>query len=223
MALALILTAVRIQAHPIPTLVVEAIFHPDRACELKVNLDPRLFLHEVPSTLPPVPGSWWRDQDETERAKNLDRARQYLAGTLQFVFNSSSSQPPWEVQAIDSMLNTEISATTAEVHLLARCRVNLPTDAKEFKVTLARNAAVPVILLNSELGNPKVVPQSVYPGESSRAFSVPVTTSSPPESASVTSTALPNATGSLWRLMLASVLVVGLAAVFWWSRPRSKA
>lgn len=219
MALVFILTAVRIQAHPIPTLVVEALFHPDRTCELKVNLDPRLFLHEVPSTLPPVPGSWWWDQSEADRAANQDRARQYLASTLQFAFGTAQAQPTWTVQAIDSTLTTELSPTSAEVHLLASCRVDPTADASEFKLTLARSAAVPVILLNSELGNPKITPQSVYPGETSRAFALPFkTTASSEPPATIPPLAPQNASSTPLRLVLAATLLTGLAAVFWLTR-----
>lgn len=218
MALLFILTAVRVQAHPIPTLVVEAIFHPDRACELKVNLDPRLFLHEVPSTLPPIPGSWWRDQSEADRAANQDRARQYLASTLQFFFGPAQTHPSWTVQAIDSTLTTPLSPTSAEVHLLAICRVEPSADARDFKLTLARSAAVPVILLNSELGNPKITPQSVYPGETSRAFPLPLKTTATPELAPITPSTPQNDSSTLWRLVLTCVLLAGVAGVFWLSR-----
>ncbi|WP_156346102.1 hypothetical protein [Verrucomicrobium spinosum] len=218
MALLFILTAVRIQAHPIPTLVVEAIFHPDRTCELKVNLDPRLFLHEVPSTLPPIPGSWWRDQSEADRAFNQDRARQYVASTLQFLFGTAQTQPSWTVQAIDSTLTTPLSPTSAEVHLLASCRVKPSADASDFKLTLARAAAVPVILLNSELDNPKVTPQSVYPGETSRAFPLPLKTTAAPEPAPITPSAPQNDSSTLWRLVLTCALLAGVAAVFWLTR-----
>lgn len=218
MALLFILTAVRIQAHPIPTLVVEAIFHPDRTCELKVNLDPRLFLHEVPSTLPPIPGSWWWDQKEAERAANQDRARQYLANTLQFALGATPAQPTWSVQAIDSTLTTELSPTSAEVHLLATCRVEPTADASEFKLTLARSAVVPVILLNSEFGNAKITPQSVYPGETSRAFPLPVKTTVAPEPTPVTPPVPQGDSSTPWRLVLAATLLAGLAGVFWLTR-----
>ena len=218
MALVFILTAVRIQAHPIPTLVVEAIFHPDRTCELKVNLDPRLFLHEVPSTLPPVPGSWWWDQSESDRAANQDRARQYLASTLQFAFGTSIPQPTWTVQAIDSTLTTELTPTSAEVHLLSTCRVNPTADAGEFKLTLSRSAVVPVILLNSELGNAKITPQSVYPGETSRAFPLPLKTTVTPEAPLVTPSGPQEVASTAWRLVLAAALLAGLAGVFWLTR-----
>lgn len=218
MALVFILTAVRIQAHPIPTLVVEAIFHPDRTCELKVNLDPRLFLHEVPSTLPPVPGSWWWDQSEADRAANQDRARQYLASTLQFTFGTSQVEPGWAVQAIDSTLTTELSPTSAEVHLLARCRVEPTAEAREFKLTLARSAVVPVILLNSREGNPQILPQSVYPGETSRAHPLPITSPPTPQAPLATPPGLQTDSSTPWRLVLAATLFAGLAGFFWMTR-----
>lgn len=218
MALVFILTAVRIQAHPIPTLVVEAIFHPDRTCELKVNLDPRLFLHEVPSTLPPVPGSWWWDQSESDRTANQDRARQYLARTLQFAFGTTQAQPTWSVHAIDSTLTTELSPTSAEVHLLSICRVEPTADAREFKLTLARSAVVPVILLNSEFGNAKITPQSVYPGETSRAFLLPVKTTVAAEPTPVPPPAPQPDSSIRWRLVLAATLLAGLVGAFWLTR-----
>ncbi|MEZ0386226.1 MAG: hypothetical protein ACAI34_04100 [Verrucomicrobium sp.] len=216
--MASLLTLAKIEAHPIPTMTVEAEFHHDGSCDLRVNMDPRLFLHAVPSTLPPVPGSWWWDQNPADQAKTTDNALQYLARTLRFQLGDTGLMPKWEVRPIDSTLTTDLSPTSAEVHLLARSRVAIPHPPGDFKVVLDRSAAVPMILLNSETGNPKVAPQSVYPGESSRAFTPPAT-SGPQPTAPAASTPLseaqkaPSPPAFGWRLAIAATLLLSLLVV----------
>lgn len=181
-------------------------------------MDPRLFLHAVPSTLPPVPGSWWWDQNPVDQSKTTDNALQYLAKTLRFQLGDSGLMPKWEVRPIDSTLATDLTPTSAEVHLLARSQVAIPHPPGDFKVALDRSAAVPMVLLNSESGNPKVAPQSVYPGESSRAFTPPAIPT-PQPLAPTPSTPLPEAqkppaaSASGWRLAIAATLLVSLLVV----------
>jgi hypothetical protein len=173
MALASFVVIATAPAHPIPTLVVEADFAPDRTVEVRVNMDPRLFLAAVPSTLPPVPGSWWLDQDEPSRAKTADLARNLLERTLYLQTGPSALQTQWEIVAIESNLATPLTSAVAEVHLLARAKAPLAPEALEFTVTLAREAAVPLILVNRVMPDGQPQPQSIFPGESSRAFPLP--------------------------------------------------
>lgn len=209
-------------AHPIPTLVVEAEFHPDHTCEIRVNMDPRLFLHEVPSTLPPVPGSWWLDQDDVARAQTSEKARAHLDRTLHFTWNDAPMRPGWEVIAIDSTLATELTPTSAEVHLLARSRVPLHPLQGELKARLEKSSAVPLILLTTGPGS-KQVPQSVYPGESSRGFS-PAITVPPAVAISEPPHPSPPSGHPGWRIAAGAILLLTLLGWtgYQWRQTRAK-
>lgn len=204
-------------AHPIPTLVVEADFSPDRTVELRVNMDPRLFLAAIPSTLPPVPGSWWLDQDEASRAKTADLARDLLARTLHLQTGQEALESQWEIVAIESNLATPLTSAVAEVHLLARAKTPLAPESLEFTVTLARDAAVPLILVNRVTPDGQPQPQSIYPGESSRAFPLPAAQSASPsptkDVAESPSSPDPSSASLAFRLVLAAGLLIALLAL----------
>ena len=57
-----------LMAHQVPSLTVEALFSADRSYTLRINVDPRLFISDQPSSLPPVPIEWYRDQKPEELA-----------------------------------------------------------------------------------------------------------------------------------------------------------
>lgn len=162
-----------LRAHTVPTITVEAEFSAGRDVVLRVNLDPRLFLSDQPTSLPPVPAAWWFDQSEDERARSLAAAAAYVAKTIRFQIGESPLESRWKVVAIDSASAFPLGAGSAEAHLLAEHRAPLPDAAGDFKVTLDERAAVGLILLNSTEGRPERHPQVIFPGETSRGFKLP--------------------------------------------------
>lgn len=219
-------------AHPIPTLVVETVFEQNGNYELKVNLDPRLFLNPVPSSLPPVPGTWWVEQDASAQAKNKKEAVDYLGRTVQFL-QSSSSTPlslNWEILAVDSVLITPLTATSAEVHLLASHRGKLVASGGDFKVALDKSSAVPAIVVNRVAPAGKPEPQSVYPGESSRTFPLPIATTQAPPEPKIDSSTHGHGTEARqgesaqslnWRVAAVVALAFALVATILWQRRNS--
>ena len=162
-----------LDAHTVPTIVIEAEFGPQREAVLKVNLDPRLFLSPQPTSLPPVPASWWFDQNEEARSQTMAAARSYVDDHLAFLVGNTSLTGTWSVQPIDSVSAFPLGEASAEVHLLAERRGPLPAVPGDFKVRVAKACAVPVILLNSLTAEENRRPQSLFPGESSRGFALP--------------------------------------------------
>ncbi|MCE9518541.1 MAG: hypothetical protein K8R87_03085 [Verrucomicrobia bacterium] len=160
-------------AHTVPTITVEAEFSAGREITLRVNLDPRLFLSEQPTSLPPVPATWWFEQNEAARASSLAAAQAYLEKNILFQAGDFRIGGGWTVVAIDSSSTFPIGPNSAEVHFLAEHRGSLPDDAGDFKVTLDQRAAVGLILLNSTEGKAERHPQAIFPGESSRGFKLP--------------------------------------------------
>ncbi len=171
-------------AHTVPTITVEAQFSSSREITLRVNLDPRLFLSAQPATLPPLPATWWFEQNDESRATSLATARDYIEKNIRFQAGASRLEGGWKLVAIDSASAFPLGPNSAETHLLAEQRGPLPDDAGEFKVTLDQRAAVGLILLNSTEGKPERYPQAIFPGESSRGFKLPERTKSAVEPAS---------------------------------------
>lgn len=169
----LALLAGRAGAHTVPSMVIEAEFTPERQLVLLVNLDPRLFLTDQPTALPPVPASWWLQQNEPEQAETLKRAAAYVDAQLQFRVGGQDFRGSWKVQPVDSATVAPLSPSSAEVHLLAEHRGSLPEVAGDFKMTVARNCAVATLLVNTMAGAEHRQPQAVFPGESSRGFPLP--------------------------------------------------
>lgn len=160
-------------AHTVPTITVEAEFSSSREITLRVNLDPRLFLSAQPASLPPVPATWWFEQNEEARAASLATAQAYIEKNLRFQAGDFRIERGWKVVAIDSASSFPLGPNSAETHFLAEYCGSLPDDAGEFKVTLDQRAAVGLILLNSTEGKPERYPQAIFPGESSRGFKLP--------------------------------------------------
>lgn len=180
--LILILTSVcgAARAHTVPVVVIEAEFSPAREVILKVNLDPRLFLQAVPTSVPAVPASWWFDQDDASKEKTLLQAAEYVSRTLRFSVGETPLTAQWKLQPIDSVSAIPLAPTSAEAHLLAEHRGPLPAVPGDFKVAVDKSCAVAVILLCSTTGDPERRPQSLFPGEMSRAFPLPAIPQPPP-------------------------------------------
>ena len=167
----LIASASGLLAHQIPSLTVEAEFGADGSYSLKVNVDPRLFLSDRPSELPPVPVEWYRDQSETELAETRRSALAYLRRALTLIFTGNTvAFPSCTFLPMDGATNMPLEAETREVHLLAQCSARLPEGASDFKIALGSDANVSMILLNSLAGKAERRPQVLFPGETSRAF-----------------------------------------------------
>lgn len=217
-----------LRAHTVPIMVVEAEFSASRELVLKVNLDPRLFLSPLPTSLPPVPASWWFEQDEAGKAKTMQAAGDYVQKNLTLRVGSAVVSGTWKVQPVDSASAFPLGQASTEVHLLAEHRGPLPDATGDFKVSVSKECAVAVILLCSNVGDAERNPQSLFPGETSRGFPLP-----PPAQAA--SASAPSATsgaehtgfsGKLaWftrnahffgdHLALAALLAFGLQRCFW--------
>lgn len=178
MMFSICLLAPGVSAHTVPTITVEAEFSSSREMALRVNLDPRLFLSAQPTSLPPVPASWWFEQNEEARAASLAAARAYIEKSIRIQAGDSSLMCGWELSAVDSVSAFPLGPGSAETHFLASHRGSLPDGAEVFKVTLDERAAVGLILLNSTEGRPERYPQAIFPGESSRGFKLPERTKS---------------------------------------------
>lgn len=169
----LLLLGAPLWAHTVPTVVVEAEFTRERSVTLHVNVDARLFLAAQPTTLPPVPASWWLEQSEEQRAKTVAETRAYVAKTLFFTVGGKKFEPAWEVMAIDSVTVLPLAPTSAEAHLLCEYQGRLPDVPGGFQLRVAESCAVGVILLNSMEGDDQRAPQALFPGENSRKFALP--------------------------------------------------
>lgn len=178
----LIAVAVKAVAHQVPSLTVEAEFGMDGAYTLRVNVDPRLFLSDRPSELPPVPVEWYRDQSEAELAATRRSAQAYLARALTLVFSDKNeSMPSCTFLPMDGATNMPLDVETREVHLLARCSARVPEGGRDFKLALGKDANVSMILLNSLAGKAERRPQVLFPGETSRAFRLVAESAAPSE------------------------------------------
>jgi len=161
-------------AHAIPSLTVEAVFKADRSYELKVNVDPRLFLSNKPTTLPPVESAWYRDQTPDQLKATEKKSTEYLASALSVLFSGQSTAlPPITYQPMDGATNLPITAESKEVHLLATMQGQLPASAVDFALGVGAEANTSVILINSLDGKEERRPQVLFPGETSRPFQLP--------------------------------------------------
>ncbi len=169
--LALLMVAGLAQAHVVPNMTIEADFATDRSYTLRINFDPRTFLAADPTTLPPVPGSWYREQTPEQIAATHGKALEYLSSALSVRFGGQAGTlPECEIQAIDGADNTPLKADTPEVHLLAVCKGQIPPAAATFQLDFAKDANTTLILLHSQAGKAELRPQVIFPGETSRFF-----------------------------------------------------
>lgn len=158
-------------AHQVPSLTLEADFSPDGAVEFRVNLDPRLFLAEDPTTLPPVPAPWFRDQTEEARAQTLADATAYVQAALSFFFDDQKTAAlTWKFEPIDGATGEPFTDATAEVHFLAKCQTRRPDTASASSVRLETAAKAAAVILNRLNQQAERRPQILFPGETSRPF-----------------------------------------------------
>ena len=171
--LAAMLPALTAVGHTVPTLVLESEFTSGRQCTLSVNVDPRLFLSEQPTSLPPVAASWFLEQDETSKKKTAEQASGYLINSLHLTVGETDLKPEWKITAIDSANATPLATTSAEVHLLAQWTGPIPAVPGDFKAALDQKCAVSLIVLNGTEGHKDRRPQVIFPGETSRGYALP--------------------------------------------------
>jgi hypothetical protein len=185
-ALAAFLSVIGVaEAHVVPNMTIEADFAADRSYILRINFDPRTFLAADPTTLPPVPGSWYREQSQEQKAATHQKARDYLSSALGVLFGAQKSVlPDCEIQAIDGEDNNPLKADTQEVHLLATARGWVPETATTFQIDFAKDANTTLILLHTQAGAAEPRPQVIFPGETSRAFQLKTTEPAAPLPAS---------------------------------------
>ncbi|MES2596521.1 MAG: hypothetical protein V4662_14345 [Verrucomicrobiota bacterium] len=170
------------QAHQVPNMTVEATFEPAGKFELKVNLDPRVFLSTNPTSLPPVSADWYLNQNEDQVHKSYAQAAEHVKKHLEVKFGGQAQALPeitW--QAMDGATNQPLTRETAEAHLLGTLCGVVPAGQGDFALGFAKEAVVSLILLlkTPEMPEPKV--QVLFPGESSRAIQVPTAAAAPVE------------------------------------------
>lgn len=200
------------EAHVVPNMTIEAGFDSDGGFTLRINVDPRTFLAADPTSLPPVPGSWYREQTPEQTAATHEKARKYLSRALGLVFDGrKTSLPACEIQAIDGADNTPLKPDTQEIHLLATARSSPPPGSRSFQIDFAKDANTTLILLLRRRGNPDVRTQVVFPGETSRPFSFQV--EEKPE-ATVPPRPVVSKTGRVWVGLLTASAVI-LLVIGW--------
>jgi hypothetical protein len=165
--------AITAQAHQVPNMTIEVDFDAQGQFVMKVNIDPRVFLSDQPTLLPPVLASWYLEQSPEQVKATYEKAASYLKATLQPHFGTSAMPLPeatW--QAMDGATNLPITAETTEVHLLATIKGSVPSGQRTFALGFGQAAQVSLILLlkNPSLAEPKVM--VLFAGETSRPFPV---------------------------------------------------
>ncbi len=166
--LAALLCAGSVQAHVVPNMTLEASFASDGSYSMTINVDPRTFMAADPTTLPPVPGSWYREQTPSQITATHQKAAEYLSRSLGLVFDGQKVLLPECVfQAIDGADNTPFDAETQEVHLLATTRGTVPAGAATFQVDFAKEANTTLILLATPPGSSTARARVVFAGETS--------------------------------------------------------
>lgn len=177
-------------AHVVPNMTVEAEFTSAGGYTLRINVDPRTFLAAEPTSLPPVPASWYLEQTPEQVAATHEKARQYLASALGLLFDGKKTVlPACKIRAIDGADNTPLKADTQEVHLLATASGQLPVNSTTFQVDFAKDANTSLILLHSMAGKTELRPRVVFPGETSPPFQIQVAAAAAPAALAPTSKA----------------------------------
>ena len=169
--LSVLLAVGHAEAHVVPNMVVEADFAADGAYTLRINMDPRTFLAADPTTLPPVPGSWYQEQTPEQIAATQEKARDYLSKALGLIFGGQKTPlPACDFQAIDGEDNAPLKPETQEVHLLATVKGQAPAGGGGFQIEFGREANTTLIYLPGIVGNKERRAQVLFPGETSRLF-----------------------------------------------------
>ncbi len=178
LALTCLLQVPSAQAHQVPNITTEALFRSNGEFALKISLDPRVFLSDQPTSLPPVPAEWFTSQSETEVNETWTAASGYLKRSFELHFDGEVAPlPEADFQPMDGATNEPLSPRTAEVHILATLKGRVPETQGEstgFEIAFGPKANTSLILLNSIDGELERRPQVLFPGETSRTFRVPL-------------------------------------------------
>lgn len=168
-------------AHVVPSMTVEAAFSRDRTCTLIINVDPRTFLAAEPTTLPPVPAAWYREQTPEQLTATHVRAQEFLSRSLGVLFDGKRAElPSCRIEPINGEDNTPLTDETKEVHLLASAELSVPDAAAGFQIDFDKSANTSLILVHTQDGK-DLRPQVLFPGETSRSFSLqPAPPAGPP-------------------------------------------
>ena len=205
-------------AHQVTNMTVEADFAPDGGFEIKVNIDPRVFLSDNPTSLPPVPASWFLDQSEDQRRDTFRQATSHVGRMLKFQLGKEAlKEPAIDWQAMDGATSLAVTVDTAETHLLGTLRGAVPEGADRFTLQYAREGQVSLILLTTTPGMTEPKVQVLFAGESSRPVAIPAgrpkteqkAQNSPTPAAEQDQSAISAAAGALVAL-LAVITVAGL-------------
>ena len=196
-------------------MTLETAFGADGKASFTINLDPRCFLASDPTSLPPVPADWWRDQSESERAKTSADANRYLAKSIQLKFaDKATDLPIFAIRPMDAATNQEFTAESAEVHLLGTLELQVPTGAENFVLEYHQTATVPLVLLNSITTKPAGRPQILFPGETARPFKLPAPAPPPVEEKPAPTPIAPPAASQWWVWGTAVALILlGITAL----------
>ncbi|MBK8091950.1 MAG: hypothetical protein IPK32_08185 [Verrucomicrobiaceae bacterium] len=197
-------------AHVVPSTEIEARFEKEDRCVLAINLDPRAFLAADPTQLPPVPGSWYREQTPAQATATHTKCREYLEKALSPLLDGKKVPlPHLDIQPIDGADNHPLRPDTAELHFLATVALPLPTTASTFQIDYSKSAKTDLILFHTSSTESDRRFQAVFPGETSRAFRFRAAAPAPPASSAVaTTTPAPAATYTTLALIVAVTAVV---------------
>lgn len=214
-------------AHQVPSLTVEALFSAGRGYTLRVNVDPRLIISDQPSSLPPVPIEWYRDQKPEELAATEEKASGYLRKALSIRFGEiTAAVEKCRFQPMDGATNMPLSEDTKEVHLLAEMKGYVPEGQSSFSLSLSHDANVSMILMNSFEGAMERRPNVVFPGESSRPF--PLAFPVKPGPQAITAPNEPPTPGgdqatpgrAIWGAVGIAMILAAILGARWWRRTR---
>lgn len=169
-----LLTAGEALCHQVPNMTIEADFADDGVYELRMNLDPRVFLSRNPSALAPLDAAWFLEQSPEQRQQTFQQAEALLKAQLKLMLGGQQEvMPKIEWQPLDGATQTPMHEETEEVHLLAIVRGEVPERAGDFMLGYAKEAQVSLILLIKTPERPDPLVQVMFPGETSRAVPVP--------------------------------------------------
>lgn len=167
-------------AHVVPNMTIEAEFTQDRHYRLRINLDPRVFLSDQPTSLPPITADWYLNQTVSQKQATHAQALEYLKENLGLIFDEQKVLlPDCEFLALDGATLEPVKEDTAETHLLATTSGEVPAEAKSYLMAFGRAANVSLILINSTEGVEERKPQVIFPGENSRPFALPAAPATP--------------------------------------------
>lgn len=167
-------------AHVVPNMTIEAEFTQDRHYRLRINLDPRVFLSDQPTSLPPITADWYLNQTDSQKQATHAQALEYLKENLGLTFDEQKVLlPDCEFLALDGATLEPVKEDTAETHLLATTSGEVPAGAKSYLLAFGQAANVSLILINSTEGVEERKPQVIFPGETSRPFALPEAPATP--------------------------------------------